>query len=100
MRRVEPLASRTYVEQLAADTALWGRPARDERYVLRAELAPPRRHAEIVDVHLLLRRGDRILLARRAGTGYADGLLHAPSGHVEDGGGGRARGVREGEGGE
>ncbi|MGW2329451.1 methyltransferase domain-containing protein [Streptomyces sp. NPDC001700] len=82
---VEPLASRTYVEQLAADAALWGRPVRDERYVLRATLAPPRRHAEIVDVHLLLRRGAEILLARRAGTGYADGLLHAPSGHVEDG---------------
>ena len=85
LRMVEPLASRTHVEQLAADAALWGRPVRDERYVLRADLAPPRRHAEIVDVHLLLRRGGEILLARRAGTGYADGLLHAPSGHVEDG---------------
>ncbi|MDC7339743.1 NUDIX domain-containing protein [Streptomyces lydicus] len=26
-----------------------------------------------------------MLLARRAGTGYADGLLNAPSGHAEDG---------------
>ncbi|SFL46031.1 ADP-ribose pyrophosphatase YjhB, NUDIX family [Streptomyces pini] len=44
-----------------------------------------RRHREIVDVHLVLRRGEEVLLARRAGTGYADGLLNAPSGHAEDG---------------
>ncbi|GAA2393777.1 hypothetical protein GCM10010420_18490 [Streptomyces glaucosporus] len=44
-----------------------------------------RRHREVVDVHLLLRRGDEVLLARRANTGYADGLLNAPSGHAEDG---------------
>ncbi|MET8178274.1 methyltransferase domain-containing protein [Streptomyces sp. NPDC005336] len=94
-RMVEPLTARTYVEQLGPDAALWGRAVRDERYVLVADLAPPRRHAEIVDVHLLLRRGDRILLARRAGTGYADGLLHAPSGHVEDGEDVRAALLRE-----
>ena len=39
----------------------------------------------MVDVHLVLRRGGEVLLARRSGTGYADGLLHAPSGHAEDG---------------
>lgn len=44
-----------------------------------------RRHSEVVDVHLVLRRGGEVLLARRAGTGYADGLLNAPSGHAEDG---------------
>lgn len=44
-----------------------------------------RRHREIVDVHLFLRRGGEVLLTRRANTGYADGLLHAPSGHAEDG---------------
>ena len=44
-----------------------------------------KRHTEVVDVHLILRRGDEVLLARRANTGYADGLLHAPSGHAEDG---------------
>ncbi|MBB1242474.1 NUDIX domain-containing protein [Streptomyces durbertensis] len=43
------------------------------------------RHTEVIDVHLLLRRGDTLLLSRRRNTGYADGLLHAPSGHVEDG---------------
>lgn len=46
---------------------------------------PSYRHTEVVDVHLFLRRGDRVLLARRQGTGYADGLWHAPSGHLEDG---------------
>ncbi len=83
---VAPLASRVHVEQLAHDTALWGRPVTDERYVAVVHRIPPRRHAEIVDVHLILRRDDgRVLLARRSGTGYADGLLNAPSGHVEDG---------------
>ncbi|MFK4274350.1 NUDIX hydrolase, partial [Streptomyces milbemycinicus] len=63
--------------------------------VREACLAPARRHAEIVDVHLILRRGDEVLLARRANTGYADGLLHAPSGHVEDGEDVRAALLRE-----
>ncbi|GAA0676806.1 hypothetical protein GCM10009548_53620 [Streptomyces malaysiensis subsp. malaysiensis] len=57
--------------------------------------AAARRHAEIVDVHLILRRGADVLLARRANTGYADGLLHAPSGHVEDGEDVRAALLRE-----
>jgi hypothetical protein len=34
------------------------------------------RYHSIVDVHLLLIRGDRLLLARRSCTGYADGLLN------------------------
>lgn len=50
-----------------------------------ARAVRPARHAEIVDVHLLLRCGNDVLLTRRSGTGYADGLLHAPSGHLEDG---------------
>ncbi|CAM5271082.1 methyltransferase domain-containing protein [Streptomyces californicus] len=57
----------------------------DERYALVARATPPHRHTEVVDVHLILRRGPDVLLARRAGTGYADGLLHMPSGHAEDG---------------
>ncbi|GBQ01925.1 methyltransferase domain-containing protein [Streptomyces spongiicola] len=57
--------------------------------------AAPARHSEVVDVHLVLRRGDDVLLGRRAGTGYADGLWHAPSGHVEDGEDVRAAMVRE-----
>lgn len=53
------------------------------------------RHTEAVDVHLLLRRGTDVLLARRSGTGCADGLWHAPSGHVEVGEDVRAAMVRE-----
>ncbi|WP_432075470.1 methyltransferase domain-containing protein [Streptomyces wuyuanensis] len=53
------------------------------------------RHSEVVDVHLLLRRGDEVLLARRAGTGYGDGLWNGPSGHVEEGEDVRAAMVRE-----
>lgn len=82
-----PLGGSTQVEQLGHDTALWGRAVSDERYVALVRPAPrsSRRHTEIVDVHLFLLRGEDVLLARRDGTGYADGLLHAPSGHLEDG---------------
>ena len=91
-----PLAVRTDVERLAHDTALWGRQVSDERYVAVIHPRPPQRYAEIVDVHLILRRADgRVLLARRQGTGYADGLLNAPSGHVEDGEDVREAVVRE-----
>ncbi|MCM3811906.1 methyltransferase domain-containing protein [Streptomyces sp. DR7-3] len=92
---VGPLTERLSVEQLGPDAALWGRAVHDERYALVADLAPVRRHREIVDVHLILRRGGDVLLARRANTGYADGLLHAPSGHVEDGEDVRAALLRE-----
>lgn len=36
-------------------------------------------------VHLLLERGDEVLLMRRAGTGFFDGLYSLPGGHVEPG---------------
>ncbi|MGW8556042.1 methyltransferase domain-containing protein [Streptomyces tubercidicus] len=90
---VEPLAARIRVESLAHDPALWGKEVADERYALIADL--PRRHTEVVDVHLVLRRGDEVLLARRSGTGYADGLLNVPSGHAEDGEDVRAAMIRE-----
>ncbi|MBM7442131.1 trifunctional class I SAM-dependent methyltransferase/NUDIX hydrolase/VOC family protein [Streptomyces sp. HB132] len=76
---------RVHHEPLSGDSRLWGREVDDERYALVARAEPPHRHTEVVDVHLILRRGSDVLLARRAGTGYADGLLHAPSGHAEDG---------------
>jgi 8-oxo-dGTP pyrophosphatase MutT (NUDIX family) len=41
------------------------------------------RHRSIVDVHLIVRRSGRILMLRRQNTGYGDGLLHLPSGHLE-----------------
>jgi ADP-ribose pyrophosphatase YjhB (NUDIX family) len=43
------------------------------------------RYRSIVDVHLVLVQGGLVLLTRRANTGYADGLLHLVSGHLEDG---------------
>jgi 8-oxo-dGTP diphosphatase len=46
---------------------------------------PPDRYASIVDVHVILRRGGRILLLRRAGDTYASGQLCLPSGHMEEG---------------
>ncbi|MEV6161004.1 methyltransferase domain-containing protein [Streptomyces sp. NPDC052052] len=79
------LTERIHHEPLSDDPALWGKEVDDERYALVARVEPPRRHTEVVDVHLILRRGPDVLLARRAGTGYADGLFNGPSGHVEDG---------------
>lgn len=89
------LGGSTVIDQLGSDPALWGREVDDERYAAVVRPAPPRRHTEIVDVHLILLRGRDVLLARRAGTGYADGLLHAPSGHLEDGEDVRAGMIRE-----
>ena len=44
------------------------------------------RYRTIVDVYVLLRRADgTILLLERSGTGYADGQLCPPSGHLEAG---------------
>ena len=44
------------------------------------------RHAGIpVGVHVLLERDGRVLLMRRAGTGFFDGLYSLPGGHVEEG---------------
>ncbi|MFF7016939.1 MULTISPECIES: trifunctional class I SAM-dependent methyltransferase/NUDIX hydrolase/VOC family protein [Streptomyces] len=80
-----PHTERVHHEDLAGDARLWGKEVDDERYALVARAEPPHRHTEVVDVHLILRRGPDVLLARRAGTGYADGLLHMPSGHAEDG---------------
>lgn len=40
----------------------------------------------VLDVMIILERGDgHLLLAERAGTGYADGQLNLPSGKVEPG---------------
>lgn len=43
------------------------------------------RYRSVVDVYVLLYRADgNILLLERAGTGYADGMLCPPSGHLEE----------------
>ncbi|WP_269856183.1 NUDIX domain-containing protein [Streptomyces sp. RPT161] len=90
-----PLASYTHVEQLGHDALLWGGRTSNEGYAAVIRTAPARRHAEIVDVHLILRQENRVLLARRSNTGYADGLWNAPSGHVEDGEDVRTAMIRE-----
>ncbi|WP_329458560.1 methyltransferase domain-containing protein [Streptomyces sp. NBC_01497] len=90
-----PLVERVRHIPLAGEHALWGKRVDDDRYAVLGGAASAGRHTEIVDVHLILRRGDEVLLARRQGTGYADGLLHAPSGHVEDGEDVRAALLRE-----
>ena len=43
----------------------------------------PERNKAVPAVYLILRDGDKILLARRANTGYHDGDYALPSGHVE-----------------
>lgn len=44
---------------------------------------------------MCLERDGRVLLMRRAGTGFFDGLYSLPGGHVEDGESLRATAVRE-----
>lgn len=54
------------------------------------------RYRSIVDVYVLLLRADgKILLLERAGTGYADGQLCPPSGHLEAGESVVQGGIRE-----
>lgn len=43
------------------------------------------RYRTFVDVHLILRDGNQVLLGRRRNTGFGDGRWHPPAGHVEDG---------------
>ncbi|MFB7716357.1 NUDIX domain-containing protein [Nocardia sp. NPDC056100] len=42
-------------------------------------------YTSYVDVLLILTRGNEVLLARRANTGYSDGLWNLPSGKLESG---------------
>lgn len=54
------------------------------------------RHAGIpTGVHVVLDEGDRVLLMRRAGTGFFDGLYSLPGGHLEEGESVRETAVRE-----
>ncbi|TMR89003.1 NUDIX domain-containing protein [Nonomuraea basaltis] len=80
----DPDRLRAELIQVAAVAAKWAQ-ALDRRPG--APAAPPRpsRFRAIVDVHVILIRGDQLLLARRSGTGYGDGLWHLPSGHLEAG---------------
>ncbi|MGW9347751.1 NUDIX domain-containing protein [Nocardiopsis flavescens] len=45
---------------------------------------PP--YTSVIDVHVILHRKDGLIaLLERQGTGYCDGMLHMPSGHMEEG---------------
>jgi len=46
-------------------------------------------------VHVVLERNGEVLMMRRAGTGFFDGLYSLPGGHVEPGESLRAAAVRE-----
>jgi 8-oxo-dGTP diphosphatase len=53
-------------------------------------------YRSVVDVHLILWNGHgRVLLAERAGTGYADGWVHVPGGKLEDGETAQEAAIRE-----
>ncbi|MBB2745210.1 UNVERIFIED_ORG: 8-oxo-dGTP pyrophosphatase MutT (NUDIX family) [Microbispora rosea subsp. rosea] len=54
--------------------------------LLDAATYAPGRYRPVVDVHLMLTDGEKVLLGRRQGTGYADGEWQImPSGHLEEG---------------
>ncbi|WP_433236558.1 NUDIX hydrolase [Streptosporangium sp. CA-135522] len=77
-------ALRTELVQVAAVAVKWAQ-ALDRRRDPLPHRVKKARFRAIVDVHVLLVRDGTVLLARRAGTGYADGLWHLPSGHLEEG---------------
>ncbi len=51
----------------------------------RLKPADQKRLQIVIGVHLILRKGNKVLLARRAGTGYADGCYNFPCGHLDPG---------------
>jgi 8-oxo-dGTP diphosphatase len=56
------------------------------------------RYTSCVDLHVILRDGqERVLLGERRNTGWADGQLGLPSGHLEDGESAAAGAAREAE---
>jgi 8-oxo-dGTP diphosphatase len=55
------------------------------------------RHRACIDVHLIPRCGEDILLGQRQNTGFADGSWHLPSDHTEDGESATATLIREAE---
>ena len=61
------------------------------------ELAPKKRSGANINVYLILRREEEILLSLRQNTGYCDGAYGLVSGHVEDGESAIAAMIREAE---
>uniref|UniRef100_UPI00350E40F8 NUDIX hydrolase n=1 Tax=Nonomuraea pusilla TaxID=46177 RepID=UPI00350E40F8 len=77
----DPGRLRAELVQVAAVAVKWIQ-SLDRRSVPPAEVRAER-FRPIADVHVLLVRDGRVLLGRRRGTGYGDGLWHLPSGHLE-----------------
>ncbi|WP_336205309.1 NUDIX hydrolase [Nonomuraea sp. LPB2021202275-12-8] len=78
----DPERLRTELVQVAAVAVKWAQALDRRRAVAGARVE---RFRAIVDVHVLLVRGQEVLLGRRSGTGYGDGLWHLPSGHLDAG---------------
>jgi 8-oxo-dGTP diphosphatase len=55
---------------------------RPGRLLLRSSAVPDTQRS-VIDVFLLLTRGDEVLLGLREGTGFADGMWNLPSGKAE-----------------
>ncbi|MGV9375856.1 NUDIX hydrolase [Nonomuraea sp. NPDC003707] len=91
----DPERLRAELVQVAAVAVKWAQ-ALDRRAPLTPDRGLPReRFRAIVDVHVLLLRDSTVLLGRRTGTGYGDGLWHLPSGHLEAGESATEAAVRE-----
>ncbi|MET7333044.1 NUDIX domain-containing protein [Nonomuraea sp. NPDC005650] len=90
----DPERLRAELIQVAAVAVKWAQ-AVDRRSPLDGPAPPRERFRAIVDVHVLLLRDSEVLLGRRAGTGYGDGLWHLPSGHLEAGESATEAAVRE-----
>ncbi len=43
-----------------------------------------KRYRIIPEVHIIVKKDDKVLLCRRYNTGYEDGKFHFPAGHVEN----------------
>ncbi|UIX35643.1 NUDIX hydrolase [Streptomyces sp. GQFP] len=52
------------------------------RHVEKEKVLP---HRSVIGLHLVLVRGDRVLLGLRSGTAWCDGWWHVPAGHLEEG---------------
>src|SRR5262249_24717524 len=78
--------SRTHAAMTRVRTQLpSGGPVRSSRGAPPAPEARTGRHYQaIVDVHLLLMRDGRVLLGRRANTGYGDGAYEPPSSRLAE----------------
>ncbi|MGV9778134.1 NUDIX hydrolase [Streptosporangium sp. NPDC003464] len=90
----DPDALRTELVQVAAVAAKWAQ-ALDRRGGPLPHQVRKARFRVIVDVHVVFARDGAVLLGRRSGTGYADGLWHLPSGHLEEGESAVAAAARE-----